>query len=135
MNGIRNVTGTAFVVAEFRASENREPNPIYVDPVVPAFLDGRTQGAAAIIAGNFPPGVTNVKIRTRYFDDRLARSIASGCRQVVILGAGLDTRAERQAGPGIAYFEIDDADTLNFKRKCLEAAGYKAQRPSSPETM
>jgi methyltransferase (TIGR00027 family) len=126
MNDIRNVTGTAFVVAEFRAGENSEPKPIYIDPVVPIFLDERTKRAAAMIEADFPPGVMNVKIRTRYFDDQLEHAIAGGCRQVVILGAGLDTRAERKTAPGVAYFEIDDANTLGFKRERLEAAGYKA---------
>ena len=32
MSPIKDVTGTAFVVAEFRARENEEPHPLYVDP-------------------------------------------------------------------------------------------------------
>src|SRR3990170_871833 len=126
MTDIKNVTGTAFVVAEFRAGENREPDPLYVDSVVPIFLDARTKQAADVIAGSFPAGVMNVKIRTRYFDDELDREIANGCRQIVILGAGLDTRAERKAAPGVVYFEIDDQNTLDFKRERLKAAGYAA---------
>ena len=31
MSPIKDVTGTAFVVAEFRARENEEPHPLYVD--------------------------------------------------------------------------------------------------------
>jgi methyltransferase (TIGR00027 family) len=126
MNDIKNVTGTAFVVAEFRASENDEPKPLYVDPVVPIFLDERTKLAAAAICADFPPGAMNVRIRTRYFDDRLDRAITAGCRQIVILGAGLDTRAFRKQTPGAVYYEIDDANTLSFKRERLEAAGYRA---------
>ncbi len=126
MTDIKNVTGTAFVVAEFRASENSEPKPLYVDPVVPIFLDERTKQAAEMIAGSFPPGVMNVRIRTRYFDDRLDQAIAAGCRQIVILGAGLDTRPFRKQAPGVVYYEIDDANTLSFKRERLEAAGYRA---------
>jgi methyltransferase (TIGR00027 family) len=126
MTDIKNVTGTAFVVAEFRAGENSEPKPIYVDPVVPIFLDERTKLAAARICADFPPGAMNVRIRTRYFDDRLEQAIASGCRQIVILGAGLDTRAFRKQAPGVVYFEIDDPNTLSFKQERLEAAGYRA---------
>src|ERR1041385_5821339 len=114
MTDIKNVTGTAFVVAEFRASENSEPNPIYVDPVVPIFLDERTERAAAAIEADFPPGAMNVRIRTRYFDDRLEQAITAGCRQIVILGAGLDTRAFRKRAPGVVFYEIDDANTLRF---------------------
>jgi len=126
MNEIKDVTGTAFIVAEFRASENVEAKPLYVDPVVPIFFDDRTRQAADSIAGSFPAGVKNVKIRTRYLDDMLDLQIANGCRQIVILGAGLDTRAVRKQAPGVVYYEIDDAKTLRFKQERLEAAGYRA---------
>jgi methyltransferase (TIGR00027 family) len=126
MNEIKDVTGTAFVVAEFRAGENAEAHPLYRDPIVSIFLDERSKKAAEIISGSFPAGVKNVKIRTRYLDDSLDQQIASGCRQVVILGAGLDTRAVRKQAPGVVYYEIDNADTLSFKRARLEAAGYRA---------
>ena len=38
MSEIRNVSGTAFVVAELRAEENREVTPLYRDSVVGLFL-------------------------------------------------------------------------------------------------
>jgi O-methyltransferase involved in polyketide biosynthesis len=84
MTGIKDVTGTAFVVAEFRAQENAEANPLYVDPIVPLFLDERTKQAAEAISGGFPGAEMNVRIRTRYLDDRLDEQLARGCRQVVI---------------------------------------------------
>jgi hypothetical protein len=40
------VTGTAFIVAEYRARENAEANPLYIDRIVPLFLDVRTRQAA-----------------------------------------------------------------------------------------
>ena len=55
MSPIKHVTGTAFVVAEFRARENEEPHPLYVDRVVPIFLDERTKLAADKISAGFPP--------------------------------------------------------------------------------
>src|SRR3954463_13975009 len=99
MSPIKNVTGTAFVVAEFRARETDQPHPLYVDKVVPIFLDQRTRQAADAISADFVPAEVNVRLRTRSLDDRLDRQIAEGCRQVVILGAGLDTRAERKRSP------------------------------------
>jgi methyltransferase (TIGR00027 family) len=126
MSPIKNVTGTAFVVAEFRARENDAPRPLYVDKVVPIFLDQRTRQAAAAISADFAPAEINVRLRTRYLDDRLDRQLADGCRQVVILGAGLDTRAERKRSDGVAYFEIDDASTLDFKRRQLAERGMAA---------
>jgi len=121
MTAIRSVTGTAFVVAEFRAAENAEANPLYTDPIVGLFLDETTHAAAAAVAAGFPSAGKNLRLRTRYFDDRLDQAIAQGCRQVVILG--LDTRAVRKRAPGEAFFEIDDAATLKFKCERLAAAG------------
>jgi methyltransferase (TIGR00027 family) len=123
---IRNVTGTAFVVAEFRAEENDATQPLYRDPIVTLFLDERSRQAAAQVANGFPPMREMVKIRTRYFDDMLDRQLFSGCRQVVVLGAGLDTRAIRKSRADVTYFEIDDAATLSLKRDCFEEHGIHA---------
>jgi methyltransferase (TIGR00027 family) len=117
MTHIKEVTGTAFVVAEFRAQENSQDAPLYQDWVVELFLSEDSKRAAGRVAASFPPARDLVRIRTRYFDDVLDGKIASGgVRQVVILGAGLDTRAVRKRAPGVAYFEIDDQATLTLKR-------------------
>ena len=118
MASIETVSGTAFVVAEFRAEENNEMSPLYRDPVVGLFLDQDTRRAAARVAASFPPVKDLVKIRTRYFDDMLERQIVTGVEQVVVLGAGLDTRAARKPADGVTYFEIDDAATLALKESC-----------------
>jgi len=127
MTEIQDVAGTAFIVAEYRAQENAEQNPLYRDPIVPLFLSEQTRQAANRVAADFPPGVQGVKLRTRYFDDRLDEQLGRGCRQVVIPGAGLDTRGVRKQAPGVTYFEIDDADILNFKKGRLVEAGIEAQ--------
>jgi methyltransferase (TIGR00027 family) len=64
-----------------------------------------------------------VKRRTRYLDDMLDKQIAAGCQQVVVLGAGLDTRAVRKSSPDVTYFEIDDKATLELKRARLGEHG------------
>jgi methyltransferase (TIGR00027 family) len=132
MNEVREVAGTAFIVAEFRALENEETHPLYLDPVVHIFLDERTKKAAAAIRADFPAGQKMPRLRTRYYDDRLDAQLANGCRQVVILGSGLDTRAERKRADGVAYFEIDDASTIEFKKarlgKWIRCAGHLHSR-------
>jgi methyltransferase (TIGR00027 family) len=120
MPAIKNVSGTAFVVAEFRAEENSEVTPLYLDSVVGLFLTEETRHAAGLVAASFPPVKDLVKIRTKYFDDTLDKQILSDFRQVVILGAGLDTRAVRKPAAGVTYFEIDDAATLKLKQTCYE---------------
>jgi methyltransferase (TIGR00027 family) len=123
---VRQVTGTAFVVAEFRARENEEPHPLYADPIVGIFLDARTRAAADRIRADFPAGEHMPRLRTRYYDDCLGEAIARGCRQVVILGSGLDTRPVRKRASGVAYFEIDDAATLELKKARYAANGIDA---------
>jgi len=122
MVAIEDVSGTAFVVAEYRAEENREPAPIYRDPVVGVFLSDATRRAAERVSARFPAVKDMVKTRTRYFDDRLEAEIAGGISQVVILGAGLDTRGVRKQSAALRYFEIDDPNTIELKRHCYSAA-------------
>lgn len=61
----------------------------------------------------------------------MANCIASGARQVVVLGAGLDTFALRNpyADLGVRVFEVDYPATQAWKRDRLEAAGL-AEPPS-----
>jgi methyltransferase (TIGR00027 family) len=120
------VTGTAFVVAEYRAEEKYALRPLYRDRIVEIFLSEDSRQAAARIASGSPLVKEMVKLRTRYFDDMLDEQIEGGCRQVVILGAGLDTRGVRKAAAGVTYFEIDDAGTLALKQACLADHGIRS---------
>lgn len=70
-------------------------------------------------------------LRTRVFDDHLLGRARDGVRQVVLLGAGLDTRAYRLPWPdGCVVFEVDRAAVLGFKERTLEglAAVPRARR-------
>jgi methyltransferase (TIGR00027 family) len=124
MARIEKVGGTAFVVAEWRAEENAEPAPLYRDSVVGLFLNEETRQAAERVATSFPQARDLVRIRTKYLDDTLEQQLRSRFRQVVILGAGLDTRAVRKRSAGVTYFEIDEAATLTVKQACYEEQGF-----------
>jgi methyltransferase (TIGR00027 family) len=67
--------------------------------------------------------------RSRYAEDELARAVASGVRQYVVLGAGLDTFAYRNPHDGLRVFEVDHPATQAWKRERLQAAGIAV--PSS----
>ncbi len=56
--------------------------------------------------------------RTRYFDDVVGECLADGCEQMVILGAGFDSRAYRFAAQlqGVPVFEVDHPATSEIKR-------------------
>ncbi len=58
-------------------------------------------------------------VRSRVAEDALARTVAAGVRQYVILGAGLDTFAYRNPYPDLRVFEVDHPATQTWKRQRL----------------
>ncbi|MGA5068223.1 class I SAM-dependent methyltransferase [Streptomyces exfoliatus] len=74
-------------------------------------------------------------LRTRVLDDFLLRSARTDVPQVVLLGAGLDTRAFRLDWPSdLVVFEIDRAGVLAFKQRVLTdlSADPKVKRVPVP---
>jgi methyltransferase (TIGR00027 family) len=71
-----------------------------------------------------------MQVRTRALDDALAEFARAGGRQVVLLGAGFDCRAERFRAllDGGRVFEIDHPDTQARKRAILDGAGADQSR-------
>src|SRR5215472_5991514 len=63
-------------------------------------------------------------VRTRFIDERMERAIRSGATQLVILGAGFDTRAHRftELLKHTHIIEIDYASTQEYKKRRVEAA-------------
>ncbi|MCX5384732.1 class I SAM-dependent methyltransferase [Streptomyces sp. NBC_00083] len=66
-------------------------------------------------------------LRTRVLDDFVLASTAAGARQLVLLGAGLDTRALRLdwPAPDCVVYEIDRAGVLDFKHRVLADLGAR----------
>jgi methyltransferase (TIGR00027 family) len=66
--------------------------------------------------------------RTAYIDAIFARALQRRVPQIVLLGAGYDTRAYRFAGrlQGTRVFELDRSPTQQHKRACLQAAHVAA---------
>jgi methyltransferase (TIGR00027 family) len=63
-------------------------------------------------------------VRTHYFDGYFTAAVRTGVRQVVILAAGLDSRAYRLDWPaGTTVFEIDQPKVLEYKTSTLDAHG------------
>lgn len=131
------VGATALSVARARAAESNSARPLFTDPYAEFFVD------AAVAAGWRPPlaaetlaDISNdpaialrmqtmtayIAARTRYFDDFLTVAGANGLDQVVILAAGLDTRAWRLPWiTGTTIYELDQPKVLEFKAEVLEA--------------
>lgn len=60
--------------------------------------------------------------RSRYAEDNVARAVAGGVAQYVLLGAGLDTFAHRNHFPALHVFEVDHPATQEWKRELLSAS-------------
>lgn len=130
MNELPPVSRTALGVARIRAAECRRPDPLFDDPYAAAFVSAA--GVDAAPDDSMPltddqrrwrAGIAfHVSIRTRFFDDYVRAAIAAGIGQVVILGAGLDTRAFRleAADHDVQWFELDLPDVLAFKQTVLD---------------
>ncbi len=69
-------------------------------------------------------GMANIMlIRTRWIEEHLERALAEGATQLVILGAGFDTRAWRFAAElrGKRVFEVDYHSTQEVKKQRVQA--------------
>ncbi len=68
----------------------------------------------------------SVVARARFIEDLVVEQRANGIGQYVILGAGLDTFAQRRAAvaSSLQVFEIDQPDTLAWKQRRLIELGF-----------
>jgi methyltransferase (TIGR00027 family) len=64
-----------------------------------------------------------VATRSRFAEEELARAVAQGVPQYVVLGAGLDTFAYRNPHAGVTVFEVDFPETQVWKHERLRQAG------------
>jgi methyltransferase (TIGR00027 family) len=71
------------------------------------------------------PFRASILARARFIEDLVAERVAGGLGQYVLLGAGLDTFAQRRTEfqSRVVVFEIDQPDTQAWKRKRLEDLG------------
>jgi methyltransferase (TIGR00027 family) len=71
-----------------------------------------------------PSGNRYLALRTWWLDRWCLQAATTGYGQIVVLGAGLDTRAFRLPWPaGVVAFELDRPEVLNYKEPVLAAAG------------
>ncbi len=117
------VTGVG--VAAIRAAESARGDRLFDDPFAARFVDA----AAWPPPGRdhtVRPGLSAwIAVRTRFLDEVVLGACAQGCRQVVILGAGLDARAFRLPWPaGTRVWELDLAAVLDFKEDVVRSSGW-----------
>jgi methyltransferase (TIGR00027 family) len=66
----------------------------------------------------------SIVARARYLDDLVVECAAAGVEQYVILGAGLDTFAQRLPTVAVRIFEVDQPGTQEWKRRRLTEIGH-----------
>jgi methyltransferase (TIGR00027 family) len=116
---------TAQMVAGYRALASEEPNPLFRDAFAREMAGQSGVELAARFTRHFPHMELWIAIRTALIDQLVLRSAADGIRNVVLLGAGLDTRAARLARGELRFFEIDHPATQEEKlRRIDELPGY-----------
>ncbi len=131
---------TALETTAYRAIGARHPDPNirnddylaerFLGPEERAIL--KAEGSQAVLAAlqldteaawkSLGPGIafaTAVHARTRHIDEVFKQSLTAGATQVVILGAGLDSRAYRfgKLLNGARVFEVDFPPTQEYKKK------------------
>ncbi|HEX5405179.1 MAG TPA: SAM-dependent methyltransferase [Pseudonocardiaceae bacterium] len=125
MTSLTGVGRTALGMAHVRARESARPNRLFDDPYAAAFAaaapdvipEARRPAGRGSVGAAF---AVHAIIRTRFYDDYL---LAAGSPQVVLLAAGLDSRAFRLPWPaGTHVFEVDLPDVLGFKAAVLADA-------------
>jgi methyltransferase (TIGR00027 family) len=126
---------TAEYMALFRALESSRPRGLrlFEDPLARKFLGWRLALLArlAVVAGlrelvpwlidqRVPGARSSAVARTRFLDDAIDAFLEENPEQLVILGAGFDSRPYRLPGlRNLAVFEVDHPNTLAAKRKVL----------------
>jgi methyltransferase (TIGR00027 family) len=118
------VARTALGVARVRAHESNRPDRLFDDPYAAAFVAAAPDATVQTPSGDSKAVrlafAAHAIIRTRYYDDYL---LAAGLPQVVLLAAGLDTRALRLPwAAGTHVYEVDLPEVLAFKQHVLDSA-------------
>ncbi|WP_433036999.1 class I SAM-dependent methyltransferase [Actinomycetospora sp. CA-053990] len=112
------VATTARLTAASRARDSRRADRLVDDPLASVLAGAQGEEMLAQAeAGDVIP------VRTRWFDDRLRAAVASGVDQVVLVAAGMDTRAWRLGlGPTTLLVEVDRPELLALKADLLATA-------------
>jgi methyltransferase (TIGR00027 family) len=127
------VGNTAIGAAACRLIEQYKPKRmrLFYDPVVKDLLGAPIRALLRLKSMRnltikqmdaLTPGIYGVQIsRTRFIDDAVEQALSRGIGQVVILGAGLDTRPYRLSGIERArIFEVDLPAVQEGKKKKLQ---------------
>ena len=116
-------------VATLRAAHQLLDDPLVLDdPVALQILGPKTEAELREDPFQYNDPISRglragLVVRSRFAEEEVARAVAAGVTQYVVLGAGLDTFAYRNFHAALHVFEVDRSSTQQWKRQCLEEAG------------
>lgn len=101
--------------------ENLEAAQSYIDKMIETFAALSDPETATTFMGRIDGAVC---MRSRVVEEKLALARKRGVKQLVILGAGLDSTGYRRTDltDGLKVFEVDHPSTQAWKRERLDAA-------------
>jgi methyltransferase (TIGR00027 family) len=119
---------TALRVATRRAAHQVLDRPLILDDPLAIRIIGRDEVSKLARDSDADDAAARgmrafMAVRSRFAEDELAKAIAAGTKQYVVLGAGLETFAYRNPHPGLRVFEVDHPATQAWKRELLQTAG------------
>ncbi len=104
------------MVAAYRARNTARDDRVCNDPWAAALAGEEGHAIARDYDKVFEHMEVWTAVRTAFFDDRVRRYTApGGISQVVLLGAGFDSRAARLGREGVRYFEVDQPESQRVK--------------------
>lgn len=123
------VSRTSQMMAAQRALETERPDALFADRYAARLAGPKAIAWAKPKLKEYEDrGTPMVSVRTRFFDDYLM-SAASQLGQVVILAAGMDTRAFRLPWPAeTCIYELERPEVLETKESILQNTPPKCQR-------
>ena len=127
------VSLTSQYMAAARAVEHKRANRLFADPLAEK-LAGKEIMAEILpqVEEYEKRGRPVIAVRTRFFDDFLMSS-ATNIWQVVILGAGMDTRAFRLPWHSDTHlYELDCPEVVQRKESLLNSVSAKCHRDAIP---
>ncbi len=122
---------TAQMVAAYRARAMESWPQLCQDPWARALAGDEGFEVSRRFDAAFPHMTLWIAVRTASIDRRVSALLDQGVAQVVVLGAGLDSRATRLARPGVRFFEVDQPASSRMKQERVAALGnYPVQAAS-----
>jgi methyltransferase (TIGR00027 family) len=115
---------TARMVAALRAWASAREGAIIHDRWAAALAGDDGEADARVYLRAHPHVEIYMAVRTAFLDDAVKAATGDGIDQVVILGAGYDTRAARLANGRARFFEVDQPSTQTDKRARLASIDY-----------